>query len=793
MAGVERRRMGIDRQRATLCAFLLIPCLMSSAAAETPLAPSRPATITRVEQILALTNAQAEEEIPVEVQATVTYVRPSEKNLFVEDGNFGVYVSFAREMGLVPGDRIEVTGKTDSSFRPIVHASQVRFLFHGTMPAPQPATFPDLIRSRWDSRYVEIDGHVLSVAMDGGGPDANLRIKVGVAGGYLEGIIAHPGKLLPENLLDADVRLRGVAGGAFDSKMQMAGVWLDIYSDEGITIMRRPSLDPWSQPISAPSEVVFSYRDSTQSKRAHIRGMLTYYEPGFLAVIERAGQGMLIKTGSFLPLRAGEGIEASGFPAIDGSVLLEDAQLRPVTQADVVVPQKIDWEEASAGHYVFNLVSMEGKVVGVVHDARVDLFVILTGGHLFSASVRRESSDARSGSEIASPPAIGSQVRLTGVCFVEQGDHWRNRLWFELRMRSMADIVLLEKPNWWTVQRLAYLISILGLAVLSAVIWVWQLERRLRAQAALISKQSQEEASRERRLGRQEQQRSHILELISGAEPLPEVLLEIQTMVSTRLDGAHCWFSLIPEIDVGERPTEVEEGNVVSQELLGPSGSSFGFLRVKVGQSKASPVEIGAALLTGARLAELAIDTRRLYSDLRRRSEYDLLTDIPNRFSMERKLKELIVESRRTGASFGLIYIDLDRFKQVNDRYGHQAGDLYLREVTQRMKLQLRGGDVLARIGGDEFIVLVPKLGSRAAAEEISARLAQSFQEVFEVEGHRLHGSASLGLALYPEDGNSQEELQRVADEAMYNNKESRKQEPNSRLAQVQKKMSLVE
>jgi diguanylate cyclase (GGDEF)-like protein len=124
---------------------------------------------------------------------------------------------------------------------------------------------------------------------------------------------------------------------------------------------------------------------------------------------------------------------------------------------------------------------------------------------------------------------------------------------------------------------------------------------------------------------------------------------------------------------------------------------------------------------------------------------------------------------------FGLIYVDLDRFKQINDRYGHRTGDLYLREVTRRMKLQLRTGDVLARIGGDEFIALVPILRDRADADEIAMRLDRCFDEPFVLDGCWVRGSASVGLAVYPEDGATKEELQRTADAAMYVHKESKR------------------
>ena len=189
----------------------------------------------------------------------------------------------------------------------------------------------------------------------------------------------------------------------------------------------------------------------------------------------------------------------------------------------------------------------------------------------------------------------------------------------------------------------------------------------------------------------------------------------------------------------------------------------------------ATPEEADAVLTVGARLAEIAIETRRLYSDLRRRSEYDLLTDVPNRFALERRLDELMTRASDHNENFGLIYVDLDHFKQINDRYGHRIGDLYLQAITRRMKLQLRSEDFLARIGGDEFIVLVSLLSTRADAEEIAFRIARCFEQPFQLEGHTLHGSASLGLAIYPDDGLTCESLQRAADAAMYHHKQSRR------------------
>ena len=134
----------------------------------------------------------------------------------------------------------------------------------------------------------------------------------------------------------------------------------------------------------------------------------------------------------------------------------------------------------------------------------------------------------------------------------------------------------------------------------------------------------------------------------------------------------------------------------------------------------------------------------------------------------------MISEARRSAQIFGFIFIDLDQFKQVNDQYGHQVGDMYLQEAALRMKHQLRLGDTLARLGGDEFAVVVAAVHNRSDVHEIAHRLEHSFDNPFAVGGHVVRGSASIGVALYPEDADSADSLLKTADAAMYLVKQSR-------------------
>ena len=190
-----------------------------------------------------------------------------------------------------------------------------------------------------------------------------------------------------------------------------------------------------------------------------------------------------------------------------------------------------------------------------------------------------------------------------------------------------------------------------------------------------------------------------------------------------------------------------------------------------VSEAEAYQEQAGEALEMGASLAALAIDNRRLYETLIHRSQYDQLTNAANRFLLESRLEEALAHAKRSQTHFALIYIDLDQFKHVNDFYGHRVGDVYLQQVAERFSEKLRGMDTLARVGGDEFIALIPVVRNRAEVDEITGRLEHCFDEPFEIDDYSIGGTASIGIAMYPEDGFTKEELKRVADAAMYAHK----------------------
>jgi diguanylate cyclase (GGDEF)-like protein len=153
---------------------------------------------------------------------------------------------------------------------------------------------------------------------------------------------------------------------------------------------------------------------------------------------------------------------------------------------------------------------------------------------------------------------------------------------------------------------------------------------------------------------------------------------------------------------------------------------------------------------------------------LRHLASHDALTGLPNRLLLDDRLAQAVAHADRDGQPFALAMFDLDRFKVVNDSLGHHAGDELLKEVARRLNAVARSTDTVARVGGDEFVVLLDRIGARDTAEQIARRVVEALQVPINLVGVDVRTSASIGIALYPDDGKSVETLLSNADAAMY-------------------------
>jgi diguanylate cyclase (GGDEF)-like protein len=495
-------------------------------------------------------------------------------------------------------------------------------------------------------------------------------------------------------------------------------------------------------------------------------------------VLQDGPKSLWINTNTRGPFRVGDVADATGFPNThDFLSTLNDGEVKDSGVQASIPPASATWHHLAywdvnkpVGHQ-FDLVSIEGQVVTEVRGAVQDEFVLSTDGKLFTAIFHHPLLEAGQVLPIAHVP-LGSRVRVTGICMTVDSNpsNKGHEVPFNILLRSFQDIAVVGNPSLLSIRNLTTMVILLLLVVIAVGAWGLVLMRKGHRQTAAS-------ADLERR-------RARILEDINGSCSLAEILEEITEMVSSLSEGAPCWCEIADGARLGNCPQDVQKLRVVQEVILARSGPPLGAIFAGFDPLAKSRSRESETLSMAAGLAALAIEARRLYSDLLHRSEFDLLTDIHNRFSLEKRLDAQIEIARQNAGIFGLIYIDLDGFKEVNDLYGHHIGDLFLQEVAQRMKHQLRTHDLLARLGGDEFAALVSVARSRAGVEEIAIRLERCFDAPFDVEGYQLHGSASLGIALYPADGANKDSLLSAADAAMYMAK-NRKRHVEETLAQA--------
>jgi diguanylate cyclase (GGDEF)-like protein len=162
-------------------------------------------------------------------------------------------------------------------------------------------------------------------------------------------------------------------------------------------------------------------------------------------------------------------------------------------------------------------------------------------------------------------------------------------------------------------------------------------------------------------------------------------------------------------------------------------------------------------------------ERKRLENEVSQLAFFDTLTQLPNRRLFNDRLGQSLTRAQREKSSLALMFIDLDKFKPINDSYGHETGDWMLQTVARRIESSLRASDTAARVGGDEFLVLLPDLQSNDDALAVAEKIRKALEQpVITLSGVTLLASASIGIAIYPDQAQTTEDLLRLGDRAMY-------------------------
>jgi diguanylate cyclase (GGDEF)-like protein len=748
--------------RRILSSALLIAGMMASA---------QTAPLTTLSAIHAVTNEQANRILPVSFAGVVTYYVPGNVDLFVQDGPAAIYVETTADQKFITGDRVFIVGTTRASFRPEVKAEKIAVTGHGAPPVPAQAEFRQLIRAELDCQRATIHGSVRSANLVDDVGISSLYLQLQMNGGTVDAQLPHAGPIDLTTLLDSEVEITGAVAGRFDRKMQMTGVLIEVPSIADLKVIRRASVAPQDLPITPMDQILSGYEAQNNTRRVKVTGTITYYEPGSTLVLQSGDKSLLVATQFEQQIKIGDLATVSGFPDVqNGSLLLTGGVINDTSGPSSIVPVSSTSDVLARGDHALDLVSIDGQLLTAVREAAQDEYVFVSSGHLFKAILQHPRLN------LALPPLRkireGSKVRIVGVCKVSRAEQSQEPTAFDILLRSPEDLSVISGPPLLNVRNLTYLAGILLAGMVVIGIFAWRTERRGRTHIA--------------RLARMEQMRSRVLEHLNGSTSLLDLIDEATEIVSFRLNGAACWCELADGRQRGTRPRQFTDLRVVEHRILSRSGAQLGMISAAFhAKTKSARIE-SDALSSAAGLIALAIENRRLYSDLQHRSEFDLLTELHNRFSLEKRLGEIIEYARAESSTFGLIYIDLDGFKLINDHYGHQIGDRYLQQVTLRMKHQLRPNDVMARLGGDEFAVLIQDAATHEDIHSVLARLDACFTNPFAIDGNQIRGAASFGVALFPVDGSTQDSLLNSADAAMYVAKHERRTRQRNQGADVE-------
>ncbi|MEO1751018.1 EAL domain-containing protein [Thiofaba sp. EF100] len=206
--------------------------------------------------------------------------------------------------------------------------------------------------------------------------------------------------------------------------------------------------------------------------------------------------------------------------------------------------------------------------------------------------------------------------------------------------------------------------------------------------------------------------------------------------------------------------------------IASSSGQFLGLILQHYRPGTSAPPQDAELIRIGNNLASIAIERRQAEERLDHLAHYDPLTGLPNRSLFHERLERALVRANRSGHQVAVMFLDLDRFKMINDTLGHEAGDALLKTVAQRLRTCVRMEDTVARLGGDEFTIILENITHVDDVAQVAHKIIDALAPSMQVSGHEVFATTSIGIALYPNDGVRIEDLLKNADTAMYQAKD---------------------
>lgn len=700
-------------------------------------------------------------DIPVHLRGVATYYDTVAPNLFVQDATGGIWIDLrgVNSPPPSPGDVLDLHGTVGSGFTPYV--AKPRWTVTGKSGPPKPlrVTYDDAATGSFDSQWVQIDGVVRSFLQQIEGNV--LVIDVATPTGAFKVRVPDYHDPFPMGLVDAKVRFEGVCAAAFNSRNQFVAFHIMAPSLKNLKVLEPAPVDPFAVPVTPIANIRRYSADLTDQHEIKVVGTVTAIFPHQGLYLTDSTGGIYAESQDGTPIVEGDQVEVIGFPAPGRfSPVLKSGRIKATHQHSAPVTVSAKGKDALKGIFDAQLVKVQGRLKYFREDLNRQVLVVESTDHVtFEATFARPSMRAASIVE-------GSLLSLTGIC-VTRADENGNPMDFQLVLRSPPDIQVLRSPPWFNTSRAAYLLSGLICSTLAVICWLFILRRKVRQQTEVITNKLRNEMALE------EKYRSIFERNLTGlyvASRHGEIL--DCNDACARIFGFSGRDDLFANRTKAEsilrrfHSTSAENSFSGSMEEKferqdGTEGWALCSIRA-TGQNGEQVFEGSLVDITERKRAEEQIETL---------AYFDPLTNLPNRTLGKDRLTQALAGAKRRRERVGVLYLDIDSFKIVNDCLGHTVGDELLQQIAQRLRLCAREEDTIARLGGDEFLIALGPIETYSDAALVAERIARDLNPPFELHGHSLTITSSTGISIFPDHGEDAETLIKNADAAMYASK----------------------
>ena len=665
--------------------------------------------LTTIEAVRALPPARAAQALPVHVSGVITCFDSSLNEIFLQDNTGGIYVSYpGRPAGLRLGERVTLHGMTSAGdFAPVIVAASIQDNGAGRLPTPVAVTYEAAASGRLDSQYAVLEGivHPLKFAEQSDRPIITFELYTSIGQIHIFTAPGFPDLRASAHLEDAKIRIEGVFATVFNARRQLLGYQMEVDSPDQIKVLEPSTGDAFAMETTQVGNLLRFSAKQHSGHRVKVAGSVTAVGSDYFFLQDKSG-GVEVR-GTYPAVHLSDRIEAVGYPTLDGSYSprLSDSVVRIEPGVQAAQPVPAAGEGLFQGDYDSRLITVQGRLLTSLHTPGSCSLVLQAGVQSFTAELN--TTDLGTGSCNLTE---GAMLQLTGVSSSQTDPTKLYRLLqkvpvtFKVLLRGPDDIVVVSRAPFWSLRNTIFLLILVSALALAILLWVSVLGRRVRRQKAALDRASQTAQA--------------ICDLSAAMQEVSrEGRFDTEVHVRGSEDIAHL--------------------------VVGFNG-----------------------MITELRMRDRA--KREAESRLRHQALVDELTGLPNRRLLSDRLTQSLGSARREKKLVGLLFIDLDGFKSVNDSFGHAAGDMLLTEVAQRFRSRTRESDTLARIGGDEFTVILNHVESKEDVGKAAESFLESLRAPFSIAGHEITIGASIGISLSTNDRQEDGDLLQQADSAMY-------------------------